>query len=76
MNDGCNRIACKQCGRIISSEVKVFKLVSDKVLKFNCPQCTPGDSYDLIKPKDEIIQDKNEIIELLKKKWKTLKPKS
>ncbi|KAG5897578.1 hypothetical protein JTB14_007289 [Gonioctena quinquepunctata] len=69
--DGCNNCICKGCGGLTASEVKVLQLVSGRTLKFYCPKCIKGDSFDLYKElvtcKEQIIEDKNEIIKLLKK---------
>ncbi|KAG5877010.1 hypothetical protein JTB14_021906 [Gonioctena quinquepunctata] len=69
--DGCNNCICKGCGGLTASEVKVLQLVSGRTLTFYCPKCIKGDSFDLYKElvtcKEQIIEDKNEIIKLLKK---------
>ena len=67
--DGCSKSICKECGALTASEVKVLQLAT-RIMKFHCPKCLNGDSISLfdqlLKAKQASIEDKINIISLLK----------
>lgn len=69
--DGCKRGLCKTCGYLTSSEVKVLQL-RERVMLFHCTKCKKFNTFMLlqntIQDKSEIIANKDEIINSLKKK--------
>lgn len=73
--DECHKKVCKGCGKLTSSEVKVLQL-SSRVMKFLCQSCLDFDTYVLLKntieDKQNLIESKDEIINLLKKKLEEL----
>lgn len=73
--DECQKKVCKNCGKLTSSEVKVLQL-SSRVMKFSCQKCVDFDTYELLKntieDKQNLIESKDEIIQLLKKKLEEL----
>lgn len=75
--DGCRNSICKACGNLTSSEVKVLQLKEGRTLKFYCPRCQNCDNISLLQKiildKETIIEDKNEIIRLLKNEYEELK---
>lgn len=74
--DYCATRYCKQCANLTSSEVKVLELKESRMLKFRCKKCIGFDSHTLlgkrIEDKQRIIEDKEEIICLLRQKIKDL----
>lgn len=75
--DGCKNPICKICGGLSASEIKVLELRGKRVMKFHCPRCINFDTYkllnDVIDSKNANINDKNEIINLLKAQIEEIK---
>lgn len=73
--DSCKRQICIECSELCSSEIKCMPL-QRRVLKFVCIQCRNFELYDIlsksVEDKQKIIDSKDEIINLLKEKIKTL----
>lgn len=76
--DGCRRCLCKLCGKLTSSEIKCLQL-KERVMSFHCDLCSKFESLkllnSLIEDKENLIQSKNKIIELLEKELTDLKIK-
>lgn len=70
--DSCKGGYCKPCANLTSSEVRVLDLREGRVLKFFCKKCEKFEHHSLllqtIGDKTNIIEAKEEIIALLKKK--------
>lgn len=70
--DSCNKKICKQCANLTSSEVRVLELKDSRILKFHCSSCEKLEHHILlqqtIQDKSSIIEAKEEIISLLRKK--------
>lgn len=77
--DGCDSALCKECGELTSSEVRVLQLTNGRTLRFYCSKCLKGESIgvlrELVDSKETIIEDKKEIINILKKEIEELKLK-
>lgn len=75
--DGCDNQICLECSKITASEVKVLQLVKGRQLLFRCQQCSTGDTYklyrELIDAKNIIIDDKTDIINMLRREIEQLK---
>ncbi|XP_074042086.1 uncharacterized protein [Leptinotarsa decemlineata] len=73
--DTCRRLVCTECSELSSSEIKCLPL-QKRILKFYCKKCRNNEYIDslklIMKDKETIIQDKNEIITLLQEKLKCL----
>lgn len=69
--DGCRMGLCKACAGLTSSEVKVLQL-SSRIMIFHCRKCLSFETCTLLKnaieDKTRIIEGKDEIIDLLRKK--------
>ncbi|CAG9771449.1 unnamed protein product [Ceutorhynchus assimilis] len=75
--DGCRNPICKSCGGLSASEVKVMELRGKRVMRFNCPRCINLETckllQDVIDSKNANIDDKVEIISMLKTQIEELK---
>lgn len=69
--DSCRNLICIDCTELSATELKCLAL-SRRLLKFHCVKCRNYDFIDVlrdqIKDKDHIIQNKDEIIEMLKER--------
>lgn len=77
--DSCRRIICNSCSGCSASEIKCLPLKT-RILKFKCAKCRNYEYADIlintIKDKDQIINEKNEIIWMLKEKLKEMENNS
>lgn len=71
--DSCRNLFCIECSELSTSEVRCMPL-QKRLLKFHCPGCRSYELIDMLKKtvldKDEIINTKNELINLLQEKIK------
>lgn len=75
--DDCKNLICKSCGGLSGSEVRVLELRGKRVMKFHCPRCLNLETFKLLQniidSKNANIEDKNEIISMLKAQIEEIK---
>lgn len=67
--DGCPTKFCKSCSGLHPSEIAVLEIKGKRLMKFYCPGCLKGETFELLKntieDKNTIIKSKEKVIELL-----------
>lgn len=69
--DSCKRLICQECSGLSATELRCLPL-SSRILKFQCIKCRNYDVLELlqaqVQDKDQMINDKNNIISMLQEK--------
>lgn len=69
--DSCRNIICADCSQLSASELKCITL-QKRILKFHCTKCRNNEFNEslqyIIKDKEEIINNKNDIIKMMQEK--------